>query len=207
MELRPHDLVRLTEASALIDAATPDWVPAALAAAPWAVVRRCRAEAGRLAVGIRGATRAERFAMTVPVSAVAAVVTPEDLARDRAWWRAARQEAMPALAALPAVADAIEPVQLAWGPTGGVGFELATGLPVLTDGSDLDLVVRVEAIPADPARLSALAARLGSVPGRIDAQIETSAGSMALAEIVRGEGSLLLRTAEGPRLVQPAAAA
>lgn len=205
MELRPHDLVRLVDPAALADAAAPDWVAAALAAAPWAVVRRCRAEADQLAVGIRGVTRAERYATTVPVDAIAAVVTPEELARDQTWRCADRRAAIPALSALSATAGAIEAMQLVWGPTGGVGFELATGVPVVTVESDLDLVVRVGAVAADLGRLKALAARFRMVPVRVDAQVETAAGSMALAEIVHGQTSVLLRTIEGPRLVRLAA--
>jgi hypothetical protein len=46
-----------------------------------------------------------------------------------------------------------------------------------------------------------LAARLESLQARVDVQLETVEGALALAEVARGEPCVLLRTDSGPRLV------
>ena len=128
MGLRPHDLVRLADPDAVAAVpGTPAWVGEALARAPFAVVRRCRPAAGMVPVGLRGRTRSERFAAEVPAAAIVGRVTPEELARERTWESAPRRAVVPALAALAAAAARLDALGLPWGPTGGVGFELATG--------------------------------------------------------------------------------
>jgi phosphoribosyl-dephospho-CoA transferase len=91
-----------------------------------------------------------------------------------------------------------------WGPTGSAGFELATGMPTISASSDLDVLVRTpdEMTPGDAvtllATLEAEAARAGI---RIDVQLETPAGAIALAEWAAAKPSTMLRTPSGPRLV------
>jgi phosphoribosyl-dephospho-CoA transferase len=105
------------------------------------------------------------------------------------------------LAALAAAAPWLDDLGLPWGPVGGVGFELATGVPVLTTASDVDLLVRA-AGPLDMGKLRTLTARLATLPARFDVQLELDEGAVALAEICRAApGTVLLRTAHGPRLV------
>jgi phosphoribosyl-dephospho-CoA transferase len=204
MGLRPHDLVRLSEPGAVLNAdpVPPAGVTPALAMAPFAVVRRCgAAPPGMVPVGVRGRTRSERFAAQVPVAAIAGCLAPERLAVERAWEQARRRASVPALAALAAAAPWLDALGLPWGPVGGIGFELATGIPVLTAASDVDLLVRA-AGPLDLGKLRALAARLATMPARFDVQLELDAGAVALAEVCREiRGTVLLRTARGPRLV------
>ena len=209
VELRPHDLVRLGESGLALasEAGPPAWVPLALAMAPFAVVRRCgAAPPGTVPVGIRGSRRNERHAALLPRAAITRSIAPEDLALERAWKRAPRRRAIAALVALGVAAPWLEGLGLPWGPVGGVGFELATGAPVLRDGSDVDLLIRA-AGPLDLPALANLDARLASLPVRFDVQVELDAGAAALAEILDAStGTMLLRTAEGPRLVaRPAA--
>jgi phosphoribosyl-dephospho-CoA transferase len=91
-----------------------------------------------------------------------------------------------------------------WGPTGSTGFELATQVPTVTVLSDLDLLIRTpERLPYDAARqmlshLHALAQRAGI---RVDAQLETPAGGIALAEWAAGKTRVMARHAKGPQLV------
>nr|WP_196804871.1 phosphoribosyl-dephospho-CoA transferase MdcG domain-containing protein [Methylopila sp. M107] len=57
----------------------PEWVLASLDAAPWVVVRRTAPIAGLVSVGVRGATRSERFAATAPVEGILERLRPQDL--------------------------------------------------------------------------------------------------------------------------------
>ena len=194
---RAHDLLWLDTMPA--GEALPAWAtPAWLRQAPL-VVRRATSAPGRLPVGLRGALRGERHGCEIGVSSVLCRVTPEMLsARVAAIAADGRQYG--ALAALRTVAPLLDATGWAWGPTGGVGFALASGLPVLRDDSDLDLVLRLPA-PPDAAQTEALRAIAAAVTTcRLDLQIDTGHGGFAWAEWAAGRSSILLKTNRGPLL-------
>lgn len=198
-EFTPHALLRIAPGAALVGAAAlPSWVARSLERAPWVVVRRARG--GRLIpVGVRGATRAERLAAWLSPAAVLECVRPAQLAGLRP--PAARCARLPSLGVLDAVAALMRARGLDWGPCGSVGFELASGTETVTEASDLDLVVAAgEPLPA--ASAAALHAALAELPARLDVQLEGLQGAVALAEYAAGRKPVLLRTVDGPRLVQ-----
>ncbi|WP_114395922.1 malonate decarboxylase holo-ACP synthase [Oleisolibacter albus] len=202
---RPHDLLRLAAIDALIGtgpmpATMPGWVRPALAAAPWVVVRRAPAPDGHIAVGVRGTARDERWAAWLPTRAVCEQCPPEAVADRYDRLPAPRRAALPALAAVPRLAALLIRLGLRGGPTGSVGFELASGRPTATPGSDLDAVVRADT-PLDRAVAAVLAAGIGALPVRCDLLLETPNGAVALAEYARGPGPVALRGPRGPRLV------
>lgn len=199
MGLRPHDLVRLVSAEAIEAVDPPDWVAAALEGAPWVVVRRAAALEGRIAVGVRGATRTERFAALVRSEAIIARAAPEELAPGRALWREPAPH--PVVVALVAIAAAMDAIGVPWGPTGGAGFEIASGRRVLTEASDLDLLVRASNTDDMPA-LEKVAGIVGASPVRVDMQVETAQGAVALSELFGSAGPVLLKTSHGPRLIE-----
>jgi phosphoribosyl-dephospho-CoA transferase len=197
--VRPHDLLRLADGTGLShEGSVPAWVPTSLARAPWVVVRRARAPAGLVPVGVRGSTRAQRFAALLAPDAVAARVTPEDLVAERVWHHIPRARRVGSLLVLDAVDELFSSLGLVWGPTGGVGFELATGVAAAGTASDLDVVVRApEPWPLEGAR--EIADHLYRLPTCVDAQLDTPAGAVMLNEYARGD-RVLLRTPDGPRL-------
>jgi phosphoribosyl-dephospho-CoA transferase len=181
------------------EGAVPAWTRESLARAPWVVVRRARTPAGLIPVGVRGRARGERFAAWLVPDAVAARVTPEDLAAARGWRGMPRTRWAGSLRALDAVDEMFASLGLAWGPTGSVGFELATGVAAAGAASDLDVVVRApEPWPLENAR--EIADYLNRLPARVDAQLDAPAGAVALDEYARGR-RVLLRTPDGPRLI------
>ena len=197
--MRPHDLLRLTSGAGLrYEESVPAWVPTSLARTSWVVVRRARAPAGLIPVGVRGSTRAERFAALLAPDAVAARVTPEDLVAERVWHHMPRARRLGPLRVLDAVDELFASFGLVWGPTGSVGFELATGVAAAGTASDLDVVVRApEPWPLESAR--EIADHLNWFPARVDAQLDAPVGAVTLAEYARG-GRVLLRTPDGSRL-------
>ena len=198
---RPHDLLRLSGRRVPPDA--PRWASAALGVTPWVVVRRAAAPTGRIAVGVRGTTRSERYATTVNPNDVCEVIEPENLANVLP--RPGRDLA--ALCTLDAVRPILDDTGLPWGPTGSVGFELATGTPTATTKSDLDLIVRVpRGLPGVRELLAALHREFRSLAVRVDCQVETHSGAIALAELIGGQSDVMLRTGAGPRLVPRAVA-
>jgi len=202
---RPHDLLFARSPGAFRAAgAGPDWLADAawLTRAPL-VVRRAPAPAGRIPVGARGPQRKQRCAGTLAEEDVARCVTPERLAAavlaGPALELRAAADALPCIAALLALAPQLHALGLDWGPAGGAGFWLASGLPVLRPDSDLDLMVRAPTPPAHDLG-QALQTLAQHAACRIDIQIDTGAGGFALGEWLRG-GRVLLKTGSGPLLV------
>ncbi|KAF3999085.1 malonate decarboxylase holo-ACP synthase [Glaciimonas immobilis] len=199
--LRPHDLLWITDVESLISElplpawASPEW----LVAAPVVMRREQVDDAQWLPVGLRGQTRSERFKALLSVNAVAHCVPPEFLVSAEAWKLHGQYDVFPAVQALVNIAPLLNTMGLCWGPTGSVGFALASGLPVLHDASDLDLVVRASS-PLPLATVKLLKTLLVSHLCRIDMQIDTGNGGFAFAEWVSGRNSVLLKTNTGPIL-------
>lgn len=197
-----HDILRLHRLDAFDN--EPAWVRDAFARAPFVVVRRAQVAPGFVAVGVRGVARNERYGTWARCDDIEAVVKPEAL--PSASMLAADRRKLPALVALDALRRE-SPSTLdtfTWGPTGSVGFELATFTPTVASTSDLDLLIRIpNHFPRNEARqlqamLDTHAMRAGI---RIDAQLETPAGGVALVEYASGKARVMARHASGPRLV------
>ncbi|MEX3932023.1 malonate decarboxylase holo-ACP synthase [Paraburkholderia phymatum] len=197
-----HDILRLHRLEAFDD--EPAWVRDAFARAPFVVVRRAQVAPGFVAVGVRGAARNERYGTWARSDDIEAVVKPEALLS--ASTLTADRRALPALVALDALRRESRSVldTFTWGPTGSVGFELATFTSTVTLTSDLDLLIRMpNHFPRDEARrLQALLDTHAMHAGiRIDAQLETPAGGVALVEYASDKARVMARDASGPRLV------
>lgn len=198
---RPHDLLWVTSRKALIvNQALPRWAQAGrLAHAPVVVRREKLDEPALVPVGLRGATRSERFGACIHRDAVLRVVSPEALVRNAAWQNRVTLQCFAALTALKDLAAQLDTTGLCWGPTGSVGFALATGLPMLHMDSDLDLIVRAP-VPLTPAQAANLRTVLNHASCRVDMQIDTGHGAFSLAEWGNGQGRVLLKTDIGPLL-------
>lgn len=197
---RAHDLLRLARLP--FDAQAPDWLHDAFAHLPFAVVRRAKSAGGFVAIGVRGASRAQRFGTWAATSDIDAAFSPEDLI---ACEPLDSRRALPAFAALKLLRDTRSALHdFAWGPTGSTGFELATRSATVSDSSDLDLLIRTPE-RCDAATIRALADALAHASScaraRIDAQLETPVGGVALAELAAGNARVLARAADGARLV------
>lgn len=192
-----HDLL-WGMSSAELDAGAPDWAREVLATGQPVVVRRGPAPAGRVAVGVRGRSREQRYATWMPLAAIQCCVAPEQLSGAAT---GAGQDAWPALRALAWLAPQLDARGLAWGVTGGAGYQLATGAPVLHGNSDLDLLLRAPQ-PLERGAAAELLALLDRALCRVDLQLETPAGAIALREWAGPAPQVLLKTARGPRLVR-----
>jgi phosphoribosyl-dephospho-CoA transferase len=207
--MQTHTLLRLASTAALsADEELPGWALERLAQVPWVVVRREVARAGFIPVGVRGPARSERCAAWVPPASVSASVTPLQLAARRGWSAHPRAAALPALRALDAVESIMSAAGLGacWGPAGSVGFELASGSASAGPASDLDVIVQLCGVPARAAA-HALHMQLRQLEVRVDVLLEIPEGAIALSEYVAGRVPLLLRSAQGPRLVTSPGAA
>jgi len=202
----------------------PDWVELALARLPVVVVRRAGAPKGLVSVGVRGELRRERYGALLSIAEIEQCVSPEmlqaGLLQDRPPimppescvsamslpqpLRAAARANLPAFILLQGLAPVLRRFRLVWGPTGSVGFELATGVPVVQPGSDLDLLIRLpEWIGRDTAQslLGILSTQAAQAGVRIDAQLETPGGAVSLAEYAGSTRRVLLRGSGEPIMV------
>jgi len=196
----PHDLLQLAPGTPDFPDA-PAWVAASLKRAPFVVIRRAVSANGLIAVGMRGAIRGERFGSWLEPRYVAQILKPESLGSVKPLTTRAK---LPAFALLQAVASLCNATGYVWGPTGSAGFELASGYPTVTRSSDLDLLLRApEALDRATAKtlfdtLSQAALDHGT---RVDMQIQTLDGAFSLAEYAHPGARVMLRCADGPKLV------
>ncbi|WP_153733135.1 malonate decarboxylase holo-ACP synthase [Sporosarcina obsidiansis] len=197
MDLNPHDLLEIKCISDLISySPLPDWVESSLNQAPFVVVRRARAEEGLVSVGIRGEKRNERFAAFLPIKQIQKQITPEQLAASENWKGSAKE----LFRHMDEVSLLMKKHSLTWGPTGSVGFELASRKETVTEMSDLDLLIRADGrFTQDFCRT--INYDLKKVPIAIDVQVELPEGAFSLHEIVTTqEEKIVLRTMNGPML-------
>jgi phosphoribosyl-dephospho-CoA transferase len=180
----------------------PEWTWSALERLPYVVVRRDEPREDLLPVGVRGIFRSQRAPAWLPRNAILECITPPMLA-ERRGWRDVDMFRSPAIAVLSQVENILEAHGLAgcWGPGGSVGAELASGVACTTVSSDLDLLLFVGPW-WDMTGATALHRELSALPVRVDALLETSHGGIALADFVGNGDKVLLRTAQGPRLMQ-----
>jgi phosphoribosyl-dephospho-CoA transferase len=198
--VRVHDLLRL-EASQfrqlIIPANLEDQsaIDEYLRLAPFVVVRRAFFKGKLIPVGIRGYERFQRIAAWCDPKDIAEVVSPESLRTSSSG------RSLPVFHALHKLEQRWSQLRYTWGPTGSVGFELATSVASATETSDLDLVLRIDA-PCPIEQLEKIAEEIADMPCAIDLQVETPFGAFALSEYFKRPEKLLLRTLAGPILVQ-----
>lgn len=195
--VRAHDLLWITRDAELFPEVQPAWVRDALSQMPVVVARRAEAPPGFAAVGVRGPSRELRFAALVDLKDVRKLRTPESLASEQGW----REN----LAGIPArLREALVffdefsgREKLVWGPVGSVGYHLATGLPVTTSESDVDVLIRCD-VPPDRLMLSSIRDLAKKSVTHFDVIFEGPPGAVALEELHSHQ--VLLKTRQGPRI-------
>jgi phosphoribosyl-dephospho-CoA transferase len=188
---RVHDLVQLSsDAVQLACFNSPDWVQPALTACPWVVVRRAQAPAGLIPIGVRGAARSERWAGFIPKDTIRKLVRPSQLLA------LAQSSSLcprtPPFVTMQQLIECWHGLALQWGPTGSLGFELATGCEATTYLSDLDIAIYAEEkIPVEQAR-TLWELTLG-LQTKVDVRVETLVCGFSLEEYARASSQILLR--------------
>ena len=193
LALQPHDLLWGMALSAL-PADAPAWVVDAVALDHPVVVRRALAPRGQVAVGVRGRDREQRYAAMMPRVDIRRCLRPEQLTcieSERDW---------PALRALRQIRPLMDLVGLPWGVAGSAGFELASGVAALHENSDLDLILRTQSF-VSRSWAAELVQVLDRSECRIDVQLQTPAGAVALREWAGHSRQVLLKAEQGAWLV------
>ncbi|MFJ7311295.1 malonate decarboxylase holo-ACP synthase [Pseudomonas sp. NPDC098747] len=177
-----------------LPADAPRWAIESLSAGQPVVVRRALSAEGFVAVGVRGMLREQRLAAFMAVDSIACRVNPEALCnvdsnRDLAAVRALRH-----------LRPMLDDCGWVWGVSGSAGFELASGFVVMNEGSDLDLILRAPQLLArNQARK--LVELFDQVTCRVDMQLQTPFGAVALREWAGSSARVLLKNAHQACLV------
>ena len=172
----------------------PAWVIESISAGHPVVVRRALSAPGFIAVGVRGPLREQRFATLMAVDAIQRRVKPEELCK------ASIDRDLPAIRALDQLRPMLDGCGRVWGVSGSAGFELASGVVALHDGSDLDLILRTPR-PLGRAQAQELLAILDSAACPVDLQLQTPFGAVALREWAGPARRVLLKNARDACLV------
>jgi phosphoribosyl-dephospho-CoA transferase len=195
-DLKVHDLLQI-DPDSLLGVMAPSWVNEALSLCSWVVVRRARAAAGEVAVGVRGDTRSQRWGGFLSKDLIGEVVRPAELLLVG---QSSTRRVTPAMKVLQEVIDRWQDLTLPWGPTGSVGFELATGSQVTSETSDLDIAIRASA-RITPERARALWEHVVGLQTRVDVRIETPECGFSLQEYACTSSTrMLLHYPDGERL-------
>ncbi|MFJ2460767.1 malonate decarboxylase holo-ACP synthase [Pseudomonas neuropathica] len=188
-----HDLLwGMTPAQLPADA--PLWAVESLAAGQPVVVRRALSAEGFVAVGVRGVLREQRWAAFMAVDSIACRVSPEVLCHVDS------ERNLPVMHALQQLRPMLDDCGWVWGVSGSVGFELASGFTAMHAASDLDLILRTpQLITRNQARK--LVAVFDQAVCRVDMQLQTPFGAVALREWASGSAWVLLKNAHQACLV------
>jgi phosphoribosyl-dephospho-CoA transferase len=200
VELRVHDFVWITKNPVFRPLDAPAWVAEVFAQSRVVVVRRAAAPQGWLSVGIRGPARHQRHSCFLRQDGVESLHSPEILASSKLWKTFSHSSrGLSVWKALRLVSDYFTRRNLIWGPIGSVGYGLATGIDVLTEMSDLDIIVRFSAAP-NLEILKELRQALRFDDLRVDVTLESSMGGVDLNEYLSHPDSSLIKTSGGPRV-------
>ncbi|MET0777642.1 MAG: malonate decarboxylase holo-ACP synthase [Pseudomonas mandelii] len=188
-----HDLLwGMTPEQLPMDA--PAWAIESLSAGQPVVVRRALSAPDYIAVGVRGRLREQRFATVMSIDAISRRVQPEDLCH------VLIERDLPAVHALNDFRPILDAFGWVWGVSGSAGFELASGVQALHEGSDLDLILRTPQ-PMDRLKAQALVKILDTAACQVDMQLQTPFGAVALREWAGPARRVLLKNAQEACLV------
>lgn len=192
--LQAHDLLWGMTVDQL-DGSAPIWAIEAMQAGHPVVVRRAITDSAMVAVGIRGKARHQRYATQMPKAAIIRCVSPEQLVN-------IDLQAFPHLQQrLVGIANVMEYFAVQWGYAGSVGFELATGIRVVHAQSDIDLIMRMPNY-VDKQLAHQMLIQLEETTEKVDVQLQTPHGGVALKEWARGSSKILLKSSHAAVLVE-----
>lgn len=195
--LEVYDILGLKSyQSVFFDTALPQWANEFLKKVPYVVVKRGEEKTGMVSIGIRGMMRTQRFGCHMMQDNILKIYKPSELIRCESncgiWNKAA-----------PLLASIFEPYKkrMIFGPTGSVGFELATGYESTTKNSDLDfLIMAKEPLETDVAK--ELLQKLLKLNIKMDITLGIPIGYIALEEYCNGQAPYMVKSNKGVQLVQ-----
>lgn len=199
MELgfKVYDILKLKSCGEdCFDTKLPMWATEFVERTPYVVVKRGEEKTGMVPIGIRGITRQQRFGCYMNLDNISQVYKPYELLEFKSncglWNKVA--------SLLPGIFETYKD-RVTYGPTGSVGFELATGFKATTISSDLDLLIQTEE-PLEVEIAKKILVQLLKINIKMDITLGISMGYVALEEYCNGQAPYLVKTNYGERLVE-----
>ena len=201
MELKTHDLLKIKDVNQFLkDLQQNNWINEAIRRAPFVVVRRSILTSSLIPVGIRGFERSQRFAASLSYNNISDKISPEKISKLKLWETNEHIRNTKIYNVLQSIDYILEQEGLSWGPTGSTGFELVSDMSTVNKNSDLDIIIRAKKT-LDLNTAIRIKEKLDEIPFVIDSLIETPEGSISLIEYSKNIYPILLRTVNGPYLV------
>ena len=201
MELKTHDLLKIKDIDEFLkDLQQNNWINEAIRRAPFVVVRRSILTSSLIPVGIRGFERSQRFAASLSYNNISDKISPEQISKSKLWETNEHIKNTKIYNVLQSIDYILEQEGLSWGPTGSTGFELVSDMSTVNKNSDLDIIIRAKKT-LDLNTAIRIKEKLDEIPFVIDSLIETPEGSISLIEYSKNIYPILLRTVNGPYLV------
>jgi len=201
MELKTHDLLKIKDIDEFLkDLQQNNWINEAIRRAPFVVVRRSILTSSLIPVGIRGFERSQRFAASLSYNNISDKISPEKISKLKLWETNEHIRNTKIYNVLQSIDYILEQEGLSWGPTGSTGFELVSDMSTVNKNSDLDIIIRAKKT-LDLNTAIRIKEKLDEIPFVIDSLIETPEGSISLIEYSKNIYPILLRTVNGPYLV------
>ena len=195
--LKVYDILEVKSTlKTYFDKELPTWATEFVEKVPYVVVKRGEEKTGMVPIGIRGTTRQQRFGCYMRQDNILQIYKPYELIEcesNCSIWNEVAQ--------LLAIIFETYSDRIAYGPTGSVGFELASGYEATTNSSDLDLFIQ----PIQPLEIEVskkILEQLLEINAKMDVTLETPIGYVALEEYCNGQAPYLVKTNKGELLVE-----
>lgn len=201
LKLYPHDLLTFNYESDFESKKNPlpKWAKDSLRKAKIVVVRRGAIREGKIPVGLRGQQKSQRLAGFLSETAIVKQYHPDYFIQHRSWQRLApeRQE-LPAFKALNKIIPLLK--NFNWGISGSLAYEMATGIKMVHQNSDLDIIAwNVHRMSVSKAK--ELLRALNRFKAHADMQIVNGQRGFALEEYAMNrDAEILVKTDKGPLL-------
>jgi len=196
MEIMVHDIVKFSNIECLEKFVPfPDWVLSTTSSLEYGVVRRMPISNQKVPIGLRGVTRDQRFGTFIKEENIIEIIKPPSLVD-----RIEQFQEQHYSNSLERIREEFNKHKLLWGPTGSIGFELATSIKVTSTNSDIDLSIYVDKLEYD--FLKEIGDFLNTLNQRIDVQMEVpSLGAVLLQDYLNNSKTgFIVRTNFGPQM-------
>lgn len=196
MGIMVHDIVKFSNIECLEKIIPfPDWVHSTASSLQYGVVRRMPITNQKVPIGLRGVTRDQRFGTFIHENNIIEVIKPTSLVS-----RIDQFQGQNYYYSLERIREEFNKLKVSWGPTGSVGFELATSIMVTSPNSDIDLSIYLDKIENDI--LKEVGDFIVTLNQRIDVQIEVPMlGAVLLQDYLNNkETGFIVRTQYGPQI-------
>lgn len=201
LKIYPHDLLTFNHKNDFESTKNPlpNWAKDFLRQAKIVVVRRGKIKEDKIPVGLRGQQKSQRLAGFLSKTAIVKQYHPDYFIRHGSWQKLTQErQSLLAFKALKKIIPLMK--NFKWGISGSLAYEMATGIKMVHENSDLDIIAwKVNKISVNKAK--ELLHSLNQFQVHADVQIVNGQRGFALEEYAMNrDAEILVKTEKGPML-------